>query len=291
MPTWQRGNFVRALQRSVTILNLVEFLEDGPPAPCAQNKTQYRKSNTNPSVISVVSSTDSIVFNYYGTIHSWNNQNVSQNIHTAVFKDNGTITNANNFTNLRFTPGKTYTFGNYTPMYQVPNTSTDITILSGGSFTANGGSGCSGAITMSTNSSGIPVNFINNSGATINTYNALQQDIHGSGTMPLINNNGNDLGNNTGWTFNSPQVPYDLFWIGGSGEWTDPTHWSLTDGGAPSGCIPNAITNVYFTAFSGFISANSDTINTPLDKTDMTCRDLDFFDRSQTAIQFYSLEI
>ncbi|HRD08998.1 MAG TPA: hypothetical protein PK037_15560, partial [Saprospiraceae bacterium] len=181
-------------------------------------------SNTNPSVLNAVSSIDSIIFNYYGTIHSWNHQNVAQNFHTVVFKDNGTITNANNFTSLKFEPGKSYTFGDYTPIYQVPNTSTDITIVSGGSFVANGGGGCSGAITMISNVSGTPVNIVNNSGSTINIYNVLQQDIHGNGNMPLINNNGNDLGNNTGWTFNAPQAPYDLFWIGGQGEWTDPAH-------------------------------------------------------------------
>lgn len=235
-------------------------------------------SNTNPSIISQVSSTDSIVFNYYGTIHSWNHQNVAQNIRTVVFKDNGTITNANQFTNLKFEPGKTYTFGDYTPIYQVPNTSTDITILAGGTFTANGGGGCTGAITMMTNASGIPVNIINNSGATINTYNMLQQDIHGVGSNALINNNGNDLGNNTGWTFATPQAPYDLYWIGGPGEWTNPNHWSLTDGGASSGCIPNAITNVHFTNLSGFTATSGDVeeITTPVDYRNLTCRDLDF---------------
>ncbi len=233
-------------------------------------------SNSNPSILSALNVQDSLVFNYYGTLRSWSSFNALATINTAIFNDNGDILNDNNFLHLKLTTGKTYTFGDYTPINQVSNNSTDQTILAGGTFTANGGAGCTGAITIITNASGTPVNIINNSGSTINTYNVLQQDIHGSGTMPLINNNGNDLGNNTGWIFNSPLVPYDLYWIGGQGEWIDPNHWSLTDGGAPSGCVPNAITNVHFTALSGFVTSNTDSISTPFDYRTLSCRDLDF---------------
>ena len=167
---------------------------------------------------------DSLVFNYYGTINSWTYTGSIPEFQSVYFKDNGTITNANTFNHIKFTQGKTYTFGNYTPTGQTSNPNTNQIILPGGSFTANGGGGCAGAITMITNSSGTPVNIINNSGSTINTYNVLQQDIHGSGSMPLINNNGNNLGNCVGWNFNTPQTPYNLYWVGGQGEWTDPNH-------------------------------------------------------------------
>ncbi len=35
-----------------------------------------------------------------------------------------------------------------------------------------------------------------------------------------------------------------LYWIGGSGKWNDPNHWSLESGGKPCGIIPNKNTNV-----------------------------------------------
>src|SRR6478609_6284020 len=37
-----------------------------------------------------------------------------------------------------------------------------------------------------------------------------------------------------------------LYWVGGSGYWNDPTHWSNMSGGQPVGQVPNAATNVIF---------------------------------------------
>jgi len=38
-------------------------------------------------------------------------------------------------------------------------------------------------------------------------------------------------------SINEPQTAY--YWVGGSGEWSDPAHWSLTSGGVSAGVVPN----------------------------------------------------
>jgi hypothetical protein len=38
----------------------------------------------------------------------------------------------------------------------------------------------------------------------------------------------------------------DLFWVGGTGDWNDGTHWSIISGGVASSYIPTALDDVYF---------------------------------------------
>ena len=54
-----------------------------------------------------------------------------------------------------------------------------------------------------------------------------------------------DYGNNTGWII-VDSVGRDLFWVGGTGEWNDPAHWSLSTGGPGGECVPTPIDNVRF---------------------------------------------
>lgn len=42
-----------------------------------------------------------------------------------------------------------------------------------------------------------------------------------------------------------------LYWVGGSGNFNDPNHWSLTSGGVPSNSTPNSSTDVVFDNKSG----------------------------------------
>ncbi len=42
----------------------------------------------------------------------------------------------------------------------------------------------------------------------------------------------------------------NLYWIGNTGNWDDPAHWSLTSGGTGSGCIPTIYDSVFFDANS-----------------------------------------
>ncbi len=50
----------------------------------------------------------------------------------------------------------------------------------------------------------------------------------------------------TGWTAGSA----NYYWIGNSGNWYDPNHWSNTSGGPASGCIPTASDSVFFNNLS-----------------------------------------
>lgn len=56
-----------------------------------------------------------------------------------------------------------------------------------------------------------------------------------------------DLGNNSGWVFNSEKQPgVDLYWVGGTGMWNDNSHWSFSSGGPGGACIPSISDNVFF---------------------------------------------
>ena len=53
----------------------------------------------------------------------------------------------------------------------------------------------------------------------------------------------------------------DLYWVNGSGNWNDPTHWSLTSNGSGGAGIPGPKDNVHFDQHS-FINNGSININT-----------------------------
>jgi len=54
------------------------------------------------------------------------------------------------------------------------------------------------------------------------------------------------------------------FWIGGTGNWSDPAHWSLSSGGPSAGAIPTAADNVSFDAASSLTGASTITMNVPV---------------------------
>ena len=59
------------------------------------------------------------------------------------------------------------------------------------------------------------------------------RDIHASGDATFTASSGVDLGNNDGWNFTN-NASEDFYWIGGTGNWSDPAHWSYTSGGIRS---------------------------------------------------------
>lgn len=71
------------------------------------------------------------------------------------------------------------------------------------------------------------------------------RSINGTGGGAFTANNAVDLGNNPGWTINEKPTE-TFFWIGGTGNWNDPMHWSATSGGGPSGCVPSVTDDVFF---------------------------------------------
>jgi gliding motility-associated-like protein len=105
---------------------------------------------------------------------------------------------------------------------------------------------CAEGIVITTSEAGIEA-VINSSGI-INLDFVTLRDINGqNGTFSATNST--DLGNNTNWTFTNSNT-IDFYWIGGTGDWTDPNHWSLSSGGPPSGCVPAGKDRAFFDANS-----------------------------------------
>lgn len=93
---------------------------------------------------------------------------------------------------------------------------------------------------------------------TVNIDWVSMANIHAGGGAVFNANNIIDGGNNTGWNLNA-LTPRTMYWIGGSGNWDDGAHWSLSSGGGSAGCKPTQLDNVIFdnNSFTG-----DDTINT-----------------------------
>ncbi len=117
---------------------------------------------------------------------------------------------------------------------------------------------CSTTIVMESTGGGQAANFVADNNITVSFVSL--KGIAASGAGNFTANNALDLGNNTGWTIN-PRVADDFFWIGGTGNWNDPAHWSFSSGGAPSGCIPSAVDDVFFDQNSFSAASQSVTIN------------------------------
>jgi gliding motility-associated-like protein len=155
------------------------------------------------------------------------------------FINNGIIKTGNNtIGTLNLAPGKTYTFAN-------GFTQTITTMLNANT------PACTGLMQLKSIISGIPANINFAGGASTNLNNCIVSDIQATGAItPIVVPSGFDLGGNTGFSITNPSSS-NLYWVGGSGNWNDINHWSLTDGGAGGACIPTPINNVFFTPLSG----------------------------------------
>ncbi|MDF2455768.1 MAG: hypothetical protein K0R51_1761 [Cytophagaceae bacterium] len=72
------------------------------------------------------------------------------------------------------------------------------------------------------------------------------KNINTSGGAVFNATNSVDLGNNSGINFPA-HSPHTLYWIGNSGNWQDPSHWSLSSGGIPAQiCVPGPKDHVVF---------------------------------------------
>ena len=87
-----------------------------------------------------------------------------------------------------------------------------------------------------------------------------------AGTSSTNNNSVTTAG--SGWVFTNPVGKY---WVGGTGNWSDTTHWSASSGGAGSAGVPTSTDDVYFD------SASNATAYTVTVDAAATTRDLVFF--------------
>ena len=94
-----------------------------------------------------------------------------------------------------------------------------------------------GISTLNVPSGNVTLNYVQLSGITA------------TGGATFTANNSIDNGNNTGWIISS-LTARKLFWINGTGNWNDPTHWSLTSGGSPVSCSPTKLDSTVFDANS-----------------------------------------
>ena len=144
----------------------------------------------------------------------------------VIFNGDGGIVGNNIFDSLIFTKGKSYEI----------LTSTTQTIQY--ALVAIGD--CKKKISIS--SPGSFASFLKSSGSISCAYLILEH-IHASGGANFQASGSEDLGDNLGWNL-SPAATRNLYWVGGSGNWSDTLHWSASSGGLGGECIPTIVDNV-----------------------------------------------
>jgi gliding motility-associated-like protein len=164
-----------------------------------------------------------------------------------VFNQNGRIASNNSLVNLTLSSSYSYQL----------RSGTTQTIT--GNFNAIGN--CGAFIDISSSTDGAAANITKTTGV-VNASYLILKDINKTGAATFNANNSINLGNNTGWIFTSP-LPKNLYWIGNTGNWDDGNHWSVTSGGAASGCSPSPIDNVFFDANSFSNTGQIVTVNIP----------------------------
>ena len=172
---------------------------------------------------------------------------------TLQFDGHGKILPPANINHLMLAPGKQYEL-NSGQTYQLQQ------------ITAVGT--CAQPIGLRSTIAGDAVNFQATSGNIQLEFTTIR-DLNASGGALFVANNAVDLGNNTGWTINA-RNGNDLYWVGGSGNWDDPMHWSFTSGGAGGACVPSGVDNVFFDGNS--FSAAGQTVT--VTSSGAHCRDM-----------------
>ena len=156
------------------------------------------------------------------------------------FGGNSTFNGNNTFHNLTLGAGATNTFGAGTTQTVNGVFTSSGSCAAFSTFTTDGSTATlsvgSGTITLDYLSLN---NIIASGGATFNATHAIA------------------TGTNTGWNITN-LTGRNVYWIGGTGNWSDGTHWSLTSGGTSLNCTPNSLDNVFFDANS--FSSNGQTV-------------------------------
>jgi hypothetical protein len=106
---------------------------------------------------------------------------------------------------------------------------------------------------------------------SITLNDVILEDITGTGGANFIGLNSIATYNVNGWNI-TPPPGGPMYWIGGTGNWNDPQHWSLSSGGSPGTCIPNPLSDVYFDALS--FTGNTDVVSITIPFT--YCKSMDW---------------
>ncbi|HLP95794.1 MAG TPA: HYR domain-containing protein [Saprospiraceae bacterium] len=103
---------------------------------------------------------------------------------------------------------------------------------------------CTRNITLISNNPGTQSTLTDAAGVNNLDYVILKDmKVQGGATWNATNVVNN--GNNTGWNIVAA-ASQTFYWVGGTGNWSDPLHWSLSSGGASTGCLPNAQDDIVF---------------------------------------------
>ncbi|HXC03564.1 MAG TPA: hypothetical protein VNZ86_02360, partial [Bacteroidia bacterium] len=129
---------------------------------------------------------------------------------------------------------------------------------------------CNQLFNLSSSNAGTQATISMGSGSISASY-LLLQDIAATGGGTFTANASIAVSNVSGWTVNSP-APQSLYWVGGSGQWSDPAHWAITSGGAGGSCVPNPFDNVYFDVNS--FTASGQVVYTGT--SGIYCKDMDW---------------
>ncbi|GAB5554783.1 MAG: hypothetical protein Sapg2KO_43740 [Saprospiraceae bacterium] len=194
---------------------------------------------------------------YLGAKDVFGNEESSDNLNLSnlMFASNGLIRSEGNIDTLSLSPGKSYNLN-------AGNTYTIQNIEASGT--------CIAPITLSSTDGNVPVNIVLSNGNITVDYLNLR-GINASGGATFTNNEGADLGSNSGWTFNTTAA-MDLFWVGGDGDWNDIANWSFTSGGPGGACLPNGNTDVFFDGNS--FNAPNQVVNVNVDQ--ISCLNMDW---------------
>ncbi|NJO91741.1 MAG: hypothetical protein HC831_24315, partial [Chloroflexia bacterium] len=200
------------------------------------------------------SSVQNIVFKGDGTLNAPDNQFVN-----AEFNSNGYFLFDNTFEVLNLFAGNIYTF------------KTDATQTITTNLLANGD--CNSPITMHSDVDG-SLSYIHKLNTDLTVNYIIMKDIAAVSGVNYTANNTTDLGNNPGWTINAVSSK-DYYWVGGTGDWEDPAHWSFSSGGAggaAGACLPSQNDNVYFDAQS--FSTDGESVSVNIEK--INCKTMDW---------------
>jgi len=205
--------------------------------------TLFNYQNTTPATASKI-----VTFNHTstGTISFLDSAyvltaNISSNILTRRNIRFGVL-------NLLGGPSQSYTLASNKIMY----IDSSLTISSGD---------CNGMINLNSDTVGRQSTIRMRSGTgnvSLNYANLRGVIMSGSGTYSA--SDVIDLGNNSGWSITT-LTSHDYYWIGGTGNWNDGSHWSSTSGGSAVGCGPTLVDNVYFDANSFNATGQTVTLN------------------------------
>ncbi|WP_375562326.1 T9SS type A sorting domain-containing protein [Bernardetia sp. OM2101] len=161
-------------------------------------------------------------------------------------------TNLASFSNVTVEEGSTFRFS--------ANGAAISTVS--GTFTPNGN--CTNPVVLSGDGGTAPVNFTNPqtwSGVNVNQINSTGANVTVNSISVVVTGNFTD----------NTIIGRDLYWVGGTGNWSDPAHWSLANNGTGGGeCIPTLIDNVFFNSFSFTAAGQTATLDVVGQCRDMT---------------------